>query len=74
LPEQKKNIIELEILLNKFFLDSAALLSHQHPLSIYIILGYMISKDNEHRILNIIIKGKQLNVDENFIREQLVID
>jgi len=73
LQEQKKNSIELELLLNKFLLDSASLLSHQYPLSIYIILGYMISKDNEQRNLKLIVKGKQLEVDENFIQEQLVI-
>lgn len=73
LPEQKKNSIELELLLNKFLLDSATLLSHQYPLSIYIILGYMISKDTEQRNLKLIVKGKQLEVDENFIREQLVV-
>ena len=72
LPENKKTTIELEMLINKHILDNASLLTHQHPLSIYIILGYMVSKDIEIKNLKMLIKAKQLEINEEFIEQQII--
>ncbi len=67
------SLIELEINLNKYLLKRAVLLIHKHPLSIDVILGYMFSKEVEVRNLRILIKGKQLGLEEEFIEKQLII-
>lgn len=72
--EFKKNgsLITLETELYKYLLNRSTLFMHQHPLSIDVILGYMFAKDIEVRNLRIIVKGKQLGLDEEFIENQLV--
>jgi V/A-type H+-transporting ATPase subunit C len=74
IEEFKKNnsLITLEIGLYKYLLKQSILFTHQHPLSIDIILGYMLAKDIEVRNLKIIVKGKQLGLTEDFIESQLV--
>lgn len=74
IEEFKKNgsLITLETELYKYLLDQSILLLHQHPLSIDVILGFMFAKDIEIRNLRIIIKGKQLGLDNDFIEKQLV--
>jgi len=71
--KEKNSLISLEIGLYKYLLNKSILLQHQHPLSIDIILGYMFAKEIEVRNLKILIKGKQLGLDENFIERQLVV-
>ena len=71
--KEKNSLISLEIGLYKYLLDKSILLQHQHPLSIDVILGYMFAKEIEVRNLKILIKGKQLGLDENFIEKQLVV-
>lgn len=72
--EFRKNgsLIALETGLYKHLLKRSALFMHQHPLSIDVILGYMFAKDIEVRNLRIIVKGKQLGLNEEFIESQLV--
>ena len=72
--EFKKNgsLIALETELYKYLLNRSTLFMHQHPLSIDVILGYMFAKDIEVRNLRIIVKGKQLGLNEDFIESQLV--
>lgn len=65
-------LIDLELQLNHTLLDRAALLLHQHPLSIDVILGYMFAKEIEIRNLKTIIKGKQLGLEEEFLAKELV--
>ena len=74
IEEFKKNgsLIMLETRLYKHLLKQSILLLHQHPLSVNVILGYMFAKDIEVRNLKIIIKGKQLGLEEQFIENQLV--
>lgn len=69
----EKSIIPIEMALYKHLLKKAVLLQHQHPLSIDIILSYMFAKEIETRNLRVIVKGKQLNLSNEFIEEQLVI-
>ncbi len=71
--KEKNSLIGLETGLYKYLLDKSILLLHQHPLSIDVILGYMFAKEIEVRNLRILIKGKQLKLDEDFIEKQLVI-
>jgi V/A-type H+-transporting ATPase subunit C len=66
------SLITLETELYKYLLKESILLLHQHPLTVDVILGYMLAKDIEIRNLRIIIKGKQLGLEEEFIEKQLV--
>lgn len=66
------SLILLETELYKYLLKQSILLLHQHPLSVDVILGYMFAKDIEVRNLRIIMKGKQLGLDEPFLESQLV--
>ena len=59
--------------LNHYLLDRAALLLHQNPLSIDVILGYMFAKEVEIRNLKTLIKGRQLGLDEDFINRELIV-
>ena len=74
IEEFRKNgsLIALEAELYKHLLKQSVLFMHQHPLSINVILGYMFAKDIETRNLRIIVKGKQLGLNEEFIESQLV--
>ncbi len=67
-----KSLITLETGLYRHLLKKSALFLHQHPLSVDIILGYMLAKDIETRNLRILIKGKQLGLGNDFIENQLV--
>ncbi|MFQ6055066.1 MAG: V-type ATP synthase subunit C [Methanosarcinales archaeon] len=59
--------------LNKYALDYVSQISHYYPLSIVPILDYMISKKNEVTNIRIIARGKETNLPDNIIRDQLVI-
>ena len=69
---KSNSLITLEASLYKHLLKQSILFMHQHPLTIDVILGYMFAKDIEVRNLKIIVKGKQLNLGEDFIESQLV--
>ena len=73
--EFRKNnsLIKLEITLKKYLMKMSSLLIHQHPLSVDIILGYMLAKDVEVKNLKMLTKGKQLGIEEDFLAEQVVI-
>jgi len=70
---EEKQLINFEHALNKYLLHKTSLLSHQNPLSVDTILNFMFSKNNEVRNLMILIKGKELGVDESYIEHQLVV-
>ena len=70
--KKSNSLIILETELYKYLLNESTLLLHQHPLSVDVILGYMLAKDIETRNLRVIIKGKQLGLSEEFIEKQLV--
>ncbi len=71
--ENKSSLIRLENELDKYLLKISLSLLHQNPLSIDIILGYMFAKEIEIMNLKILVKGKQLSMDEAFISEQLIV-
>ena len=66
------SLITLETEFYKYLLEQSILLLHQHPLSVDVILGYMFAKDIEVRNIRLIVKGKQLGLDNDFIEKQLV--
>lgn len=70
--KSKGTLITFENELHKHMLRQSILLSHQYPLSIDTILGYMFAKDIEVRNIRIIVKGKQLGLSEEFIGGQMV--
>lgn len=59
--------------LNKYALDYVSRISHYYPLSIVPILDYMVSKKNEVNNIRIIARGKETNLPDNVIKNQLVI-
>ncbi len=69
---KSNSLIALETGLYSHLLGRSLLFMHQHPLSIDVIIGYMLAKEIEVRNLKILIKGKQLGLDEQFIESQLV--
>lgn len=68
-----RSLIEVEARLKKYRLKSAASFSHVYPLSIVPIMDYIIAKQNEVNNLRIIVRGKESNLSDEIIREQLVI-
>ncbi|MBI2654435.1 ATP synthase A1 subunit C [Candidatus Woesearchaeota archaeon] len=70
--KKSNSLIVLETELYKYLLKQLILFTHQHPLTVDVILGYMFAKDIEVRNLKVIVKGKQLGLSEEFIESQLV--
>lgn len=68
-----QSIVDIELELDRFWLQSAALYSHQNPLSVQTILAYLLAKDIEARNLKAIVRGKQLGITEDFIEKKLLI-
>jgi len=69
----QKNLKGFEKSLDVWFLQKSTLLLHQFPLSVDTLLGYMFAKEIEMRNLRVIVKGKQFNLQEKFLAEQLII-
>ncbi len=69
----KKDIAPVELKLSKQLLDDVILLLHTYPLSVDVILGYMFAKEIEARNIRMLIKGKQLGLQDEFIENELVI-
>lgn len=66
------SLIRLELDLERQMLKRSALLIHQHPLTVDVILGYMFAKEIEVRNLKLMLKAKQLGIDGEFTEQQLV--
>ncbi len=75
LEEYKKSgsLTSIEMDFKRYLLRKTLLFEHKNPLSVDTILSFMFAKDMEIRNLQLLIKCKQFNMPENFIREQLVI-
>ncbi|MDY0386327.1 MAG: V-type ATP synthase subunit C [Methanolobus sp.] len=67
------SLIDVESRLKKYRIKSAGSFSNIYPLSIVPIMDYMLTKRNEVNNVRIIIRGKSANLDDNIIKEQLVI-
>jgi len=71
--EATGSLVGLETELQKNLLRYSDTLMHRHPLSIDVILGFLLAKSTELRNLNSIVRGKQLGMDINEIEEFLII-
>ena len=69
----KGTLLEIEIELGKKLLKRTRLLTHQHPLTTDVILGYMFSKEIEVKNLKMLLKARQLKLPEEFIEKQIII-
>ncbi|MBS3157944.1 ATP synthase A1 subunit C [Candidatus Woesearchaeota archaeon] len=67
------SLTTIEMDFKRYLLKKTLLFEHKNPLSVDTILSFMFAKDMEIRNLQILIKCKQFNMPENFIREQLVV-
>lgn len=67
------SLIYVETRLRKLRLKSAASFSHVYPLSIVPIMDYVLSKENEVSNLRMIIRGKAVGLNDEEIKNQLVI-
>ena len=67
------NISQLELDLQKKLLKMALRMQKLKPLVADSILGYMFAKEIEVRNIKMIVKGKQLGLENEFIEEQLII-
>ncbi|MBI2550055.1 V-type ATPase subunit [Candidatus Woesearchaeota archaeon] len=66
------SLVALELDLLVQLLKRSALLIHQHPLSVDVILGYMFAKEIEVRNPKLVMKAKQLGIGEGFAERQIV--
>jgi V/A-type H+/Na+-transporting ATPase subunit C len=73
LYEKTGSLLDVERDLQSYVLRRATLLTHQHPLSVDVVLGYLFAKVIEIRNIFMLIKGKQLRVPEQFLEQELVI-
>ncbi|HIG95718.1 TPA: ATP synthase A1 subunit C [Candidatus Woesearchaeota archaeon] len=71
--KKNKSLSGIEVALHRNLLQRITLMTHQNPLSIDVLLGFMLAKEMEIRNLKLLIKGKQAGLDEGFIEKELVI-
>jgi V/A-type H+-transporting ATPase subunit C len=71
--EPEESLINVERALKGHLLQKAELFIHQDILSVNVILGFMFAKEIEVRNLRILVKGKKLDMDEQFIKKELIV-
>ena len=69
---KKGSLIKLETGLSKYLLNKSVSMIHLNLLSVDTIIGFMFAKEIEARNMKILIKGKQLGLQEDFIIGQLI--
>jgi len=67
------SLINLERRLTRKYLEYTTTFSHASPISIMPVMDYIIHKNNEVTNLRIIYRGKEAGLDENLIKDQLVV-
>jgi V/A-type H+-transporting ATPase subunit C len=68
-----ESLTDVETSLTKYVIKSTSSFSHVYPLSIVPIMDYILNKKVEVANLRIIIRGKASNLNEEIIRNKLVI-
>jgi V/A-type H+-transporting ATPase subunit C len=68
-----ESLVDVETSLTKYIISSTSSFSHVYPLSIVPILDFVLNKKIEVSNLQIIIRGKAANLDEEIMKNQLVI-
>ncbi|MFQ6119337.1 MAG: V-type ATP synthase subunit C [Methanosarcinales archaeon] len=71
--EDMTSVSSVGTLLKKYLVDYAWKISNYNPLSILPVLGYIVSKYTEVSNIRIIVRGKELGLSEEIIKNQLVI-
>lgn len=71
-PEEEL-ITQLEAELDTALLKKEVLLMHQFPLTVNVILGFMFAKEIEVKNLKVLIKGKRLGLQENYLSTLLAV-
>ena len=66
------HLVETETALTHYLFERSISVFHRGLLSPNVIIGYLFMKENEVRNLRLLIKGKQLGVENSFIEKQLV--
>lgn len=72
LSDHSHSLVAVETALTHFLLEKSVAVMHRGLLSPNVIIGYLFMKENELRNLRILVRGKQLGVDDNFLEKQLV--
>ncbi len=70
---ESDSVADIEIELGKNLLNKTRILLHQHPLSVDVILGYMFAKEVEVKNLKMLLKSRQLNLEDEFVEKQIII-
>ncbi len=70
---ESDSVADIEIELGKSLLKKTRLLLHQHPLSVDVILGYMFAKEVEVKNLKMLLKSRQLSLEDEFVEKQIII-
>lgn len=69
----KDQLTQLEAALLKFQLDHAVRVARQNPLSILVVLSYVLAKRSEVANVRNIVRGKEGDLPTDLIRAQLVV-
>lgn len=72
-PEGKAGLAELEIALEKSIAAQKVLAFHRAMLSVGVVIGFLLLKEEELNNLRKIAKGKEFNIPESEVREMLVV-
>ncbi len=67
------SLITLELGFYTYLLKKSMNVQHQNPLSVDVILGFMWAKIIEINNLNLLVKGRQAGMDDQFIESHLVV-
>jgi V/A-type H+-transporting ATPase subunit C len=70
---ETKSLNAVEVALTKLLIHYADKFSHLYPLSIAPIIGYVVSKNVEINNIRTIARGKETNLSDEALRNQLVI-
>ncbi len=68
-----ESFAEMELALEKYFLNFASTMMHTSPISITPLIAYAIMKETEARNIKLIVRGKQYGFDDDFIMNNLVV-
>lgn len=71
--DEPKNLVELQLKLDRFILKSASLRVHQNPMTIMCVLSFMVNKIVELKNIRMIVKAKHLGIPEDYVENNLLI-
>lgn len=74
IAEDQDPLMQYEILLERFLLKKSILLYHQNPLTVDVVLGFMFAKEIEVRNLRVIMKSKNLEFTEDYVKNLIIIE